>query len=107
MLLPMVTAALEQILDWTPEAIGATLAGVTARIADEARAIGSVAAPEALRAKHLIGLRFPDGPPAGLVEELRAQKVFVSVRGRTVRIAPHLCCSEAVVDRLIGALRRR
>jgi selenocysteine lyase/cysteine desulfurase len=105
-LLPMATAALEQILAWTPEAIASTLAGITAQIAERAAALGATVAPRELRAPHLLGLRLPGGVPPGLVEQLRAERVFVSVRGRTVRIAPHLWTTPADVDRLLAALRR-
>ena len=105
-LLPMVTAALEQILAWTPEAISATLAGITGRIAAQAPELGVTVAPERLRAAHLLGLRFPGGTPPGLLEQLRGEQIFVSIRGGTVRIAPHLFINPSDVDRLLGALRR-
>ena len=105
-LLPMVTAALEQLLAWTPEAIMATLAAITDRIADHAPELGVTVAPRALRAAHIAGLRFNDGMPAGLVEQLREHKIYVSVRGQTMRIAPHVFVNAADVDRLLGALRR-
>lgn len=105
-LLPMVTAALEQILAWTPEAISATLAGITGRIAAQAPELGVTVAPERLRAAHLLGLRFPGGAPPGLLEQLRREQIFVSIRGGTVRIAPHLFINPSDVDRLLGALRR-
>jgi len=103
-LMPMVTAALEQLLAWTPEAISQTLAGITDRIADHATRLGLSVAPRARRAPHLLGLRFPDGAPPGLVERLRAEQIYVSVRGQTVRIAPHLFIRDADVDRLMAAL---
>lgn len=105
-LLPMATAALEQLLAWTPEATAATLAGITDHIADQAAAFGVTAARKAYRAPHLLGLRFRDGAPPGLVEQLRNDKIFVSVRGKTMRIAPHLFNHSSDVERLIDALRR-
>ncbi len=105
-LLPMATAGLEQLLAWTPEATAATLAGITERIALEAAELGLSAAPAHLRARHLLGLRFPDGAPAGLLEQLRARNVFVSLRGGTLRVAPHLFTTPGDVDRLIDGLRQ-
>jgi len=104
-LMPMAIAALEQLLTWTPAATAAALAAITARIAGEAAELGFVVAPPALRAPHLLGLRFPAGAPTGLVEQLRARQVFVSLRGQTVRVAPHLHVSPGDVERLLGALR--
>jgi selenocysteine lyase/cysteine desulfurase len=106
-LIPMVIAALEQLLAWTPEAIMATLAGITDRIADHAAELGVTVAPTELRAAHILGLGFRDGKPAGLVEQLREHKIFVSVRGQTMRVAPHVFVSAGDVDRLLDALRRR
>jgi selenocysteine lyase/cysteine desulfurase len=106
-LIPMITAALEQVLAWTPEAIMATVAGITDQIADHAGELGVTVIPRTLRAPHILGLRFPDGRPTGLVEQLRDHKVFVSVRGQTMRVAPHVFASAADIDRLVSALRRR
>jgi selenocysteine lyase/cysteine desulfurase len=105
-LVPMVTAALEQLLAWTPEAISETLSGVTEHIAGHAAELGATVAPRELRAKHILGLRFRDGAPPGLIEQLREKKIFASIRGETVRIAPHLYNNQADVDRLLDALRR-
>jgi selenocysteine lyase/cysteine desulfurase len=105
-LLPMVTAALTQLLEWTPEAITATLAQLTEHIADQATELGMTVAARHLRAKHLLGLQLHGGIPPGLVEQLRAHKIFASVRGTTMRIAPHLHNTASDVERLLDALRR-
>ncbi|HET7504075.1 MAG TPA: aminotransferase class V-fold PLP-dependent enzyme [Kofleriaceae bacterium] len=105
-LIPMATTALEQLLAWTPAAIHATLSAITDRIAEHAGELGVTIAPRPLRAGHILGLRLPGGIPHGLVEQLRADKIFVSVRGQTVRVAPHLFVNANDVDRLIAALRR-
>jgi selenocysteine lyase/cysteine desulfurase len=105
-LVPMVTAALNQLLAWTPEAIVETLTQLTDHIADQAAELGLTAAPRHLRAGHLLGLRFRNGAPPGLIEQLRERKIFVSVRGSTLRVAPHLFNTPSDVDRLFGALRR-
>jgi selenocysteine lyase/cysteine desulfurase len=105
MLLPMATAALHQLLAWTPEATAATLSQITGRIAREAAELGLAVAPAHLRAPHLVGVRFGSGAPAGLLEQLKARKVFVSLRGGTVRIAPHLFIRPDDVDRLLDGLR--
>lgn len=106
-LVPMVTAALQQLLEWTPEAIAATLSQLTEHIADQVAELGLTAAPRRLRAGHLLGLRLRDGAAsAGLVEQLRERKIFASIRGSTLRIAPHLFNTASDVDRLLGALRR-
>jgi selenocysteine lyase/cysteine desulfurase len=51
-------------------------------------------------------LRFADGMPAGLPERLAKERVFVSLRGDSLRVAPHLYNNDADVDRLFGVLER-
>jgi selenocysteine lyase/cysteine desulfurase len=101
-LMPMAIAALEQLLAWTPARTAATLARITGELATRAAALGHGVAR--LRAPHLLGLRVPGGVPAGFVERLRAQHIFVSVRGRSLRIAPHLHVTERDVARLSASL---
>jgi selenocysteine lyase/cysteine desulfurase len=43
--------------------------------------------------------------PPGLLPELAKRQVYVSVRGSSIRITPHLYNSEADVDRLVQALQ--
>ena len=105
LLLPMVIAALEQILDWTPARTAEALSRVTGRIAGEAAELGLAVAPRSLRVGHLLGLEFPDGVPSSLAETLRRAKIHVSVRGSAIRIAPHLCTTDEDVDRLMRALQ--
>jgi selenocysteine lyase/cysteine desulfurase len=57
-----------------------------------------------LRAGHFLGLRFPAGPPTGLLEKLTADKIFVSIRGDSMRVTPHLYNTDADVDRLFDVL---
>ena len=73
-LVPMLNAALEQILAWGVGAVEATLAARTADIAARAARLGLGSAPAALRAGHFLGLRFPGGGlPAGLLAALAAE----------------------------------
>lgn len=107
LLVPMMVAALEQILDWQPARAAEALSRLTGRIAGEAPEIGLTVAPRSLRAGHLLGLEFPDGVPGNLLEALAREKIYVSVRGNSIRVAPHLCTSDADVERLMDVLRRR
>ena len=103
-LMPMALASLRQILEWDVARIAHTLRSLTSRIADEAEAIGlSVPAPLA-RAPHMIGINVPDGVPRDLPERLAAERVFVSVRGDSIRVSPHLYNDDQDVKRLIEQL---
>ena len=105
-LAPMAIAALEQVLAWGVENVASTLSARTAAIAERARAIGLGSQPTELRAGHFLGLRFAEGVPPGLLDALAREKVYVSVRGSSVRVTPHLYNTDADVDRLFAALAR-
>lgn len=104
-LLPMLIAALEQILDWTPAATQNAAAARTQRIADALAPLGLLALPPHLRGGHILGARFEGRDCTALVAQLREAGVFVSLRGDTIRIAAHQSTDDADVDRLIEAMQ--
>lgn len=100
----MAVAATDQIREWGIGEIAETLREVTGRVADGAAQLGWEAAPENQRSPHLIGVRRMGGLPVGLAEALIAANVSVSIRGDSVRIAPHLHTTREDVDRLLTVL---
>ena len=105
-LLPMATEALRQLLDWGVENVAETIGKVTDLIEYRAREQGIVAIPKRKRARHMIGLRFGPDAPTDLATRLMHHDVFVSVRGASVRVSPHLYNTEADVERLFDVLGR-
>ncbi len=103
-LMPMVIAALEQILAWGVDEIAETLGDRNAAIAQRATGLGMSSVPGHLRAGHFLGLRFAQGVPTGLAERLAAKNVFVSVRGDSMRVTPHLWVNDGDVDRLFEVM---
>ena len=103
-LVPMAQAALTQIAAWGIAEIAETCAELTSHLATGAEKLGLRTAPEHLRGPHLLGIRFPDGLPDGLDERLAEQRIYVSVRGESVRVSPHVYNSTADCDRLLDAL---
>jgi selenocysteine lyase/cysteine desulfurase len=101
---PVAMVALRQILEWRVAEIAATLAELTARIEREAQRLGLHATPSALRAAHLIGLRSDTPLSLDLPARLAAANVYVSVRGNSIRVSPHLYNTAADVDRLFSVL---
>ncbi len=101
---PMAAAALAQIADWGIASVQATLTQVTAAIERRAAALGLLPTQPFARAGHLLGLRFAGSLPEGLEAELARRRVHVSLRGRTLRVAPHLHTSDEDVERLLDAL---
>jgi selenocysteine lyase/cysteine desulfurase len=100
------SAAARLILGWGIETISATLGGYTRGIAAAAQAIGFEVLPEAARAPHFLSLGCPGGVPHDLPQRLAAQQVFVSVRGNSVRVTPHLYNDAEDAARLLAALEK-
>jgi len=103
-LLPMSKAGLEQVTEWGPGEIQESLRVLTDRIADRAEAMGLVVPPRERRVGHFIGLRAKGPLPDGLLDHLRAERIYVSLRGGAIRVSPHLFNDTADVDRLFEVL---
>ncbi|HEX6113338.1 MAG TPA: aminotransferase class V-fold PLP-dependent enzyme [Geminicoccaceae bacterium] len=104
-LVPVSIVGLEQLLAWGTDRIAATLAAMTAAIAERAASLGLRAAPADLRAGHYLGLRFPERAPERLPERLAEEQVHVSVRGNSLRVTPHLYNDDDDIERLFAVLR--
>jgi selenocysteine lyase/cysteine desulfurase len=105
-LMPMVSEALRQIRDWTVPFIQRELAEYCAAIVRAVEPLGFRAVARDRRAGHYLGLRHPDGIPAGLGGRLASERIFVSVRGPSLRITPHLYNDAGDRERLVEALGR-
>jgi selenocysteine lyase/cysteine desulfurase len=105
-LLPAATCALKQLLEWGVAEISETAGTLNRGLASEAAGMGFSSLPEDLRAPHYLCLRRKEGIPAGLPEILARQKVFVSVRGSSVRVTPHVYNSTEDVELLISCLQQ-
>ncbi|MFL6428202.1 MAG: aminotransferase class V-fold PLP-dependent enzyme [Acidobacteriaceae bacterium] len=103
-LAPMCAAGLQQLLDWHIASIEQSISQLTDEIAARALAAGYEVAPAEQRAKHMIGIRFRGGLPARLPAALSTAKVYVSIRGDSVRVSPHLYNTAADIDRLFAAI---
>ncbi len=105
-LLPMLTAALEQVIEWTPEAIQGYCRFLTSRLAEAARSLGYEVEEDAYRAGHLMGIRMPAGIETDRVRSrLQERNIFVSIRGKALRVAPHVYSRTEDVDALVDVLR--
>ena len=104
-LVPMLDAAMAQILEWGIANIEETLARKTRHIARHAADMGFSSVPAPLRAPHFLGLALPDGTVAAdLATRLADRRIHVSIRGRSMRVTPHVYNTDADADRLLEAL---
>ena len=105
-LLPMLNAALSQVLEWTPSAIQEYCHALTHRAVTALRHLGCHVEDDEWRRSHLFGIRFPTGTDlSALAPALDAERVSVSRRGAALRIAPHLYNTEDDLDALVAAVR--
>jgi selenocysteine lyase/cysteine desulfurase len=105
-LLPMTCAALEQILRWGVADIQRAIAALTDHLVRRATALGFAAPPSVGRVGHFVGLRRRGGIPSDLIAALAREQVYVSIRGNSIRVAPHLHNDLADIDRLVAILER-
>jgi selenocysteine lyase/cysteine desulfurase len=103
-LLPMANEALRRILDWGVENISETIGELTDLIEREAKERDIEAIPAERRARHMVGLKLGPRAPEDLAARLAGENVFVSVRGESVRVSPHLYNTQRDVERLFAAL---
>ena len=105
-LAPVASAGITQILDWGVENISATLRKITDEIADRAQKMGLSVIPSHLRAPHMLGVTKPGGFNKDLPQLLAQDRVYVSVRGESVRISPHLYINDGDINRLFSVLEK-
>jgi selenocysteine lyase/cysteine desulfurase len=103
----MASIGMEMLAEWGASAVVQRIAMLTERIAEGVRGIG-VSVPEAqLRAPHILSLAFKGGMPAGLVDAMASEGVYVAPRLGRMRISPHVYNDEADADRFVEVLARR
>ena len=103
----MAAIGMEMMAEWGAAAVVQRIAMLTERIADGVRGLG-VSMPDArLRAPHILSLGFKGGIPAGLIEGLASEGVYVAPRLGRLRISPHVYNDEADADRFVEVLGRR
>jgi selenocysteine lyase/cysteine desulfurase len=103
----MASIGMEMMADWGTAAIAQRLQMLTDRIAEGVRDFGVSVTERSVRAPHILCLGFKDGMPAGLVEGLGSEGVYVAARLGRLRISPHVFNDEADADRFVAVLEQR
>ena len=100
-LVPGMIAAMKQLLAWGVAEVAETTGALTRRLVER---VGPSAVPERWRAPHYVCLR-SDGLEVGnLLERLAHEHLYVSVRGTSIRVTPHVYNSVEEIDRLAKIL---
>jgi selenocysteine lyase/cysteine desulfurase len=105
-LLPAAVRAMKQLLEWNVAQVSETAGALNRQLASAAADLGFSAPAEPWRAPHYLCLRRKAAIPKELPEMLAREKVFVSVRGSSIRVTPHVYNTLEDCDRLIQCLRR-
>jgi selenocysteine lyase/cysteine desulfurase len=106
-LLPMFNAALEQILHWGVDNIAGYCGALTGPLAAFLQQNGFGVEGNAHRSKHLLGIGLPTHIALPqLTALLQQHKIYVSVRGQSLRISVHLYNTPQDVERLMEVLKQ-
>jgi selenocysteine lyase/cysteine desulfurase len=104
-LVPATAASVDQALERGVDAIAAHAAVLTARAAELARSLGLRVADDAQRSPHLLGVRLLEGmDPRVVGATLADARVYVSVRGDSIRVSAHVFNTVDEVERLFDVL---
>lgn len=104
--MPMLEAALRQVLDYQPEHIQQYCRNLMADALPELESLGYRIEPEAGRGHHLLGIWVPaNADPMALTRSLLARSVSVSARGQAIRVSPNVYNTPEDARALVAALR--
>lgn len=104
-LLPMFNAALEQLLEWGVANLQAYCEELSQPMIQFFRKNGFWLEQDAYRSKHLFGVGLPEGMESNeIIQRLQENKIFVSIRGKAIRLSLHLYNTEEDVQALIHVL---
>lgn len=104
--LPMIQAALEQVIAWGPDRIQGHCSSISKMALEQLSAAGFVINQVNPRAHHLFGIRLPDRlSMADVSKSLLDARIYISIRGNAIRVAPHCYNSEDDLLELSRVLR--
>ncbi|MFV0249094.1 MAG: aminotransferase class V-fold PLP-dependent enzyme [Tenacibaculum sp.] len=106
-LAPMLTRALEQVNQWGPANIQAYTEQLTKPYVEELKYLGCSIEVEEYRSHHLFGVRLPEDISLEKLKEVFVrEKIYVSVRGNSIRVASHLYNNHVDFKNLLNAFKQ-
>lgn len=104
-LLPMLNAAVEQILKWSPANIQSYCEQLSQPLIKFLNDNGFWVEEDNYRAKHLFGILLPAHlDQKVLLQKLQERKIFVSTRGKAIRISLHLYNTKEDIEAMMEVL---
>ena len=89
--LPMLEACLEQLLEWGVANIQSYVQSIGNQSIEHIKAVGGIVAESEHRAHHLFGIYLSSEiDKVKLRKELTERKIIVSFRGNSIRVSPHV-----------------
>jgi selenocysteine lyase/cysteine desulfurase len=102
---PMLMKAVEQLNKWGVDRIQEYCKAISAESIVRLKEKGFIIEDEAYRGSHMFGVRLPKGADFDKVKSsLLKHKVYVSVRGNSIRVAPNVYNTEKDLQRLTKVL---
>ena len=105
-LLPMFNKALEQILEWNVNSIQEYCGNLVTPLVQLLKEKGFWIEDESYRTNHLFGFLLPQTiDSTHLLEKLEEKKIYVSLRGDSIRVSPHVYNTNKDIEALMEVLK--
>ena len=104
-LMPIAISGLKQIHRWGLSEIETSLRSYTQALRHELEELGFTTCDERYRSPHYLGVQYAGGLPEDILEQLAEEKIYLSKRGDSLRISPHLYNDEMDAMSLVSALK--
>lgn len=104
-LVPMLLTSIRQILKWKPQEIQNYCSMITSEGINKLRDFGCWVESDNFRGAHLFGIRVPSHIDIERIKMVFEQKnIFVSIRGTSIRVSPHVYNYKSSFDLLVDTL---
>lgn len=101
-LTPMLSEAIRQLNEWNPKNIQQYCKTITENAVEKLREAGYFIEEDSFRSHHLFGMYLPEGKKINSLKiKLSEKNIFVSYRGKAIRISPNVYNSEADLKKLV------
>jgi len=103
---PMLTKSIEQLLVWKPKNIQEYCQSISNEAIKSLLQLGCFVEEENYRAKHLFGVYLPEKIDLRVLKaKLKAQNVYVSFRGKAIRVSPNVYNAKADFDKFVSCFK--